>query len=154
MFAQSKPIAMRTVYFIFFNLIWHATFAQHTALQKQLEESRYLHLTMKPDSSDMGFTRWKKKKTTAVRDLPLATDFNALQLKGPGHISISTSETISGKGSVLITTPSSLTVKNPTNRAYATAELIRPLNKENLEGYNRFSVWVYAKAPGINSVFV
>ncbi|HSH19839.1 MAG TPA: hypothetical protein VLA03_05280, partial [Draconibacterium sp.] len=32
--------------------------------------------------------------------------------------------------------------------------MIRPLNGENLNDYNRFSVWVYADAPGFYSVFV
>lgn len=129
-------------------------FGQSPALQKQLKESRYLSVTMKPDSADMGFTRWEKKPPRFVRDLPLATDFNSLELKGSGHISVDQSITISGEGSVLITTPSSTATKNPTNRAYGNAELIRPLKKENLNDYNRFSVWVYADAPGFNSVFV
>ncbi len=140
--------------FIFSCLITGSIFGQHAALQKQLDVSQYLRFTMKPDSADMGFTRWEKKKATLVRDLPLAADFKSLQFQGPGNISISRSKTISGKGSVMITTPASTAVKNPTNRAYAVAEVIRPLKKENLEAYNRFSVWVYAEAPGINSVFV
>jgi hypothetical protein len=130
-----------------------SSFAQNT-LQKQLVQSQYLRFTMKADSADMGFIKWEKKKATTTRDLPLATDFNALQLKGPGSISIDKTHTVSGKGSIVITTPSSLAVKNPTNRSYAFAELVRPLNKENLYAYNRFSVWVYADAPGFNSVFV
>jgi len=134
-------------------IISSSSFAQNT-LQKQLVQSQYLRFTMKADSADMGFTRWEKKKATTTRDLPLATDFNALQLKGPGSISIDKTHTVSGKGSIVITTPSSLAVKNPTNRSYAFAELVRPLNKENLYAYNRFSVWVYADAPGFNSVFV
>ncbi len=140
--------------FIFFLLVFDSGFGQNTLLQKQLQQSHYLRFTMKPDSANMGFTRWEKKKATLSRDLPLATDFKSLHLNGPGTISISTERTISGKGSILITTPSSLPVKNPTNRAYAFSELVRPLNGENLYTYNRFSVWVYADAPGFNSVFV
>ncbi len=130
------------------------TSAQNTALQKQLDQSRYLTFTMKADSADMGITRWLAKIAAKTRNLPLATDFKALQLNGPGAISINKQNTISGKGSVMIETPTSLAVKNPTNRSYAFAELVRPLNNENLQAYNRFSVWVYADAPGINSVFV
>ena len=124
------------------------------ALQKQLEQSHYLRFTMKADSADAGITRWLEKKVTSSRDLPLADDFNALQVRGPGILRINREISISGKGSVMIETPTSLAVKNPSNRSYASAELIRPLSKENLMAYNRFSVWVYAEAPGFNSVFV
>ncbi|MGH2647303.1 MAG: glycoside hydrolase family 9 protein [Ginsengibacter sp.] len=154
MLPPSKPIGIIAACFIFCCLILTKGFGQNAALQKQLEQSQYLRLTMKPDSSDMGFTRWEKKQATSIRDLPLASDFKSLQLKGSGNISVNKEITISGKGSVLITTPSSTATKNPTNRAYGNAELVRPLNKENLEAYNRFSVWVYADAPGFNSVFV
>ena len=129
-------------------------FAQNKLLQKQLIQSQYLRFTMKADSADMGFTRWEKKKATSTRDLSLAADFKSLQLKGTGRISVDKTNTISGDGSVVITTPSSLATKNPSNRAYGNAELIRPLNRENLDAYNRFSVWVCADAPGFNSVFV
>ncbi len=54
----------------------------------------------------------------------------------------------------MLETPASLSVKNPTNRAYASAEMIRPLQGEDLREYNRFSVWVYADVPGFYSVFV
>ncbi|WP_090663115.1 glycoside hydrolase family 9 protein [Parafilimonas terrae] len=135
-------------------MVIHCAYAQDALLQKQLHQSQYLRFTMKPDSADMGFTRWEKKRATLQRYLPLATDFKSLELQGPGAISVDKNNTVSGQGSVLITTPSSLAKKNPTNRSYASAELVRPLNRENLEAYNRFSVWVYADAPGFNSVFV
>ncbi|HQU58549.1 MAG: hypothetical protein KDD02_21485 [Phaeodactylibacter sp.] len=54
----------------------------------------------------------------------------------------------------MLETPTSLGVKNPTNRAYAFAEVIRPLPGEDLREYNRFSVWVYAEAAGFYSFFV
>ncbi len=131
-----------------------SSFAQNTLLQRQLIQSRYLRFTMKPDSADMGVSRWEKKIASSIRDLPLAADFKALQLKGLGSMSVDKQTTVSGKGSVFITTPSSLATKNPSNRAYGNAELIRPLTKENLDAYNRFSVWVYADAPSFNSGFV
>jgi len=86
--------------------------------------------------------------------LPLADDFNALKTSGPGTIQIDHHITISSVGSILLKTPASLSVKNPTNRSYASAEMIRPLKGEDLRGFNRFSVWVYADAPGFYSVFV
>ncbi|HZE84073.1 MAG TPA: glycoside hydrolase family 9 protein [Puia sp.] len=128
--------------------------AQDVTLKRQLERSSYLRTVMKPDSADGAMQRWLHKKVESSRDLPLATDFNALQLKGPGAIKIDRSHTISGKGSILLETPTSLPVKNPTNRSYASAEVVRPLKGENLEGYNRFSVWVYAEAEGFYSFFV
>jgi len=128
--------------------------AQGALLQQQLKQSQQLAYVMKRDSANAGITRWLKKKVLKSRDLPLATDFNALRIKGPGTIQIDRHNTISGKGSILLQTPTSLAVKNPSNRSYASAELIRPLPKENLEEYNRFSVWVYADAPGFYSFFI
>jgi len=128
--------------------------AQDAALLKQLEQSSYLRTVMKADSANGGIERWLKKKVELSRNLPLADDFNTLVHKGPGNITIDHSNTVSGKGSILLETPTSLPVKNPTNRSYAFAEVIRPLKGENLEAYNRFSVWVYADAPGFYSFFV
>ncbi|MGH2564485.1 MAG: hypothetical protein ACRDE5_08230, partial [Ginsengibacter sp.] len=72
MLPPSKPIGIIAACFIFCCLILTKGFGQNAALQKQLEQSQYLRLTMKPDSSDMGFTRWEKKQATSIRDLPLA----------------------------------------------------------------------------------
>jgi len=109
---------------------------------------------MHADSTDGAMQRWLQKKVQSSRELPLAEDFNALQQKGPGTIKIDHSHTLSGKGSILLETPTSLPVKNPTNRSYASAEVVRPLKGENLDGYNRFSVWVYVEAEGFYSFFV
>ncbi|WP_153797967.1 glycoside hydrolase family 9 protein [Foetidibacter luteolus] len=128
--------------------------AQNVSLQRQLQESHYLKYVMKADRSDAGITRWLKKKVTNSRQLPLAEDVNSLKLKGPGSIRIDKANTISGKGSILLETPTSLAVKNPSNRSYASAELIRPIKRENLHAYNRFSVWVYADAPGFYTFFI
>ena len=128
--------------------------AQDANLMKQLQQSSYLGIAMKADSADMGITRWLKKKVEKSRGLPLAADFNSLKHTGPGTIQIDHNNTISGKGSILLETPTSLPKKNPTNRAYAFAEVIRPLKGEDLRGYNRFSVWVYTDGPGFYSFFV
>ncbi|MCB9321805.1 MAG: glycoside hydrolase family 9 protein [Lewinellaceae bacterium] len=128
--------------------------AQPELLQQQLNASRYLSNVMTADSANMGYTRWLEKPVEKTRQLPLVEDFDALKNTGPGTIQIDRSRTISGKGSILLTTPSALGEKNPSNRAYAFAEMIRPLQHENLEDYNRFSVWVYADAPGYYSYFV
>lgn len=135
-------------------LVINTVTAQDTALLKQLEQSHYLQTVMKADSSQAGLTRWLKKKVTNSRILPLAADFYGLKTSGPGTIKIEHTISISGGGSILLETPASLPVKNPTNRSYASAEMIRPLTGENLNGFNRFSVWVYADAPGFYAVFV
>ncbi len=123
-------------------------------MQKQLEQSGYLRTVMKIDSANSGMQRWLQKRVEKSRELPLGDDFNALIIKGPGTIEVDHGNTISGKGSILLKTPTSLSVKNPSNRSYAFAEVVRPLKGENLQGYNRFSVWVYADAPGFYSFFV
>ena len=131
-----------------------AVMAQDQILMKQLQESSYLKYTMKADSTKAGLARWLKKPVKKSRILPLAADFNSLKTKGPGIIKINRVNTISGNGSILLETPTSLAKKNPTNRSYAFAEVIRPLKGEDLSDYNRFSVWVYADAPGFYSFFV
>ncbi len=128
--------------------------AQDISLQKQLEQSENLRFVMRSDSSGAGITRWLQKKVEKSRMLPLAEDFNALKMKGPGTMKIDHAVTLTGKGSILLESPTSMAVKNPTNRSYGSAELIRPLPGENLEGFNRFSVWVYADAPGFYSFFI
>lgn len=94
-----------------------------------------------------------KEKVLKSRVLPLAEDFGALRHTGPGTIHVDRKVTVSGKGSVRLDTPASLGKKNPTNRNYATPEIIRPLDREDLREYNRFSVWVYVDAPGVYLTF-
>ncbi len=124
-----------------------------TKLARQLEESRGLKVTMKPDLEDAAQTRWFAKEVSRSRVLPLAEDFNSLRIKGPGTLSLDRERSVSGTGSVRLETPTSLGIKNPTNRNYALAEVVRPLDGEDLRGYNRFSVWVYVEAPGMYTVF-
>lgn len=128
--------------------------AQDSSLLKQLEQSKYLKKIMETDSTNMGITRWLNKKVFKTRTLPLAGDFFGLRIKGPGTVKIDKIISRSQEGSILLEAPSSPGSKNPSNRNYASAEIIRPLNRENLEDFNRFSVWVYADAPGFNNVFV
>ena len=131
-----------------------AAMAQDANLVKQLRQSNYLTATMKADSGNMGITRWLKKPVERTRILPLAADFSSLKHSGPGTIRVAVDNTISGRGSILLETPTSLPKKNPTNRAYAFAEVIKPMHGEDLRGYNRFSVWVKAQGPGFYSFFV
>jgi len=127
---------------------------QESLLVRQLKQSQNLRFVMKPDSADMGFTRWQKKEVHQSRVLPLATDFGALKMKGPGILKIDKNVSVSGAGSVVLEAPASLAVKNPSNRSYAFAEMIRPLASEDLTKYNRISVWVKLEAPGFYSAFV
>lgn len=124
------------------------------ALARQLEDSRYLRYTMKPDSNEAGLTRWAKKEVLKSRELSLIDNFNSLKvIIEPGTIHIDRDVTISGKGSVRLDVPASTQEKNPTNRAYAIPEVLYPLNKEDLREYNRLSAWVYVDAPGVYLVF-
>ena len=97
-----------------------------TELEKQLQQSNHVHRIMKANPAHAGLTRWEKKKVLKSRVLPLAEDFGALRHTGPGTIHVDRKVTVSGKGSVRLDTPASLGKKNPTNRNYATPEIIRP----------------------------
>jgi hypothetical protein len=135
-------------------LLGSNAFGQDESFRKQLRESRSLKTVMQPDSSTMGFIRWKNKKIIHSRDLSLTSDFNSLRQQGPGTLRVEKQISVSGKGSVLLETPTSLAVKNPTNRSYAFAEMVKPLNNEDLKDYNRISAWVKLDAPGFYSAFV
>jgi Glycosyl hydrolase family 9/Cellulase N-terminal ig-like domain len=128
--------------------------SQDSLFIRQLKQSRNLQTLMKPDSATMGFTNWKKKKIIRSLPLPLVSQFNDLKIKGPGSLKIEKEITVSGEGSILIETPTSLAVKTANNRSYASAEMIRPLDSVNLESYNRINVWVKLDAPGFYSAFV
>ena len=122
-------------------------------LEQQLRQSGNVHRIMKADPAYAGLTRWEAKPVLASRPLPLAENFERLRHTGPGTISVDTAVTISGKGSVRLDTPAELEKKNPTNRNYATPEIIFPLDGEDLRDFNRFSVWVRVDAPGVYLTF-
>jgi Glycosyl hydrolase family 9./N-terminal ig-like domain of cellulase. len=136
-----------------FTLYGQSIYTPDESLVKQLEDSRYLHFTMKPDLKNAGLTRWYEKEVLKTRSLPLASDFQSLRVSGPGTLHVDKEMTVSGEGSVRLDSPTSLGVKNPSNRNYALAEIIRPLDNEDLREYNRFSVWVYVDAPGFYLAF-
>jgi len=122
-------------------------------LARQLEESRNLRFTMKPDMEDAGLTRWKKKEVLKSRELPLVEEFEKIQMVGVGTLHVDKQQTVSGKGSVRMDTPTSLEKKAESNRAYSIPSLFYPLNREDLREYNRISVWIYIEAPGTYLVF-
>ena len=123
-------------------------------LARQLEDTRYLKFMMEPYLEDDGLTRWYEKEVFESRSLPLASDFEALRVTGPGTLHIDREVTISGNGSVRVDMPASLDRKSASNRAYATAGIRRPLDREDITEYNRFSVWIYVDAPGHYTAFV
>ena len=127
---------------------------QDSLFIRQLNQSHHLQTLMKQDSAVMGFTDWKKKEIIRSLALPLVSRFNDLRIKGPGSLKIAENVSVSGEGSILLETPVSLAVKNSSNRSYASAEMIRPLDNVNLESYNRITVWVKLDAPGFYSAFV
>ncbi len=128
--------------------------SQDSLFIRQLKQSHNLQTLMKPDSADMGFTRWKKKEIIKSLPLPLVSRFNDLTIKGPGSLKIIKDITVSGEGSILLETPTSLAVKTPNNRSYASPEMIRPMDSVNLDSYNRINVWVKLEASGFYSAFV
>lgn len=151
---RRKDLSCIVLFLFVSTLVFGQQYSGDANLNRQLEDSRYLRRTMKANTEDAGLTRWMQKEVLQSRDLGVVENFNSLQLVvGPGTIHIDKGVTKSGKGSVRLDVPASTDVKNPTNRAYASPEVLLPLNREDLRGYNRFSAWVYVEAPGIYLVF-
>jgi len=153
MFLKFKDLAIILIFSGFLTACNQASHPSDAKLVQQLEDSRYLRLIMKPCLEDAGLTRWYEKEVFESRSLPLVSDFESLQVTGPGTLHIDRNVTISGNGSVRIDTPASLEKKSPSNRAYATAGIRRPLDGEDIRDYNRFSVWIYVDAPGQYTAF-
>ena len=119
-------------------------------LQKQLVKSRYIRRPMdltEPGHGALG--RWLSKPALRSRSIDLYQDFDLLRQEGPGILTPNPTHTRSGKGSVMLDTPTSTAVKNPTNRRYAFSGFFYPLEQEDLAEYNRLSLWVYVDAPGL-----
>lgn len=150
-----KHICINILFLLLFTPLWAQSQLKPDAkLAKQLNESRYLRRTMKPDLEDAGLTRWMKKEVFKSRDLNIIGNFNSLKLVvGPGTIHLDKEVTRTGKGSVRLDVPASTEKKNPTNRCYANPEVLIPLDREDLRQYNRLSAWVYVDAPGVYLVF-
>ncbi|MBW7459404.1 hypothetical protein K0U00_35650, partial [Paenibacillus sepulcri] len=106
------------------------------------------------DESDSAYERWRKKPILKSRELQLCENFDTLIQKGPGTIHRDFTNTISGKGSVRLDTPTSTAVKRPNNRRYDEPGILFPLQHENLYEYNRISLWVYVDSPGFSNQFV
>ena len=150
-----KFSAVRFTFFL--SILYFASLkanCQDSIFLRQLKQSHYLSTIMQQDSSSMGFTQWKKKAVIRSLPMPLVSRFADLKIKGPGSLMIEKNVTLSGMGSILLETPTSLAIKNSANRSYASSEMIYPLDSMNLEKYNRISGWVKLEAPGFYSAFV
>ena len=124
------------------------------ALKQQLEASRYLTgFGMQAPAEDGAELRWLSKPVAKTRRIPLASDFNALYVQGPGRLDLCPGHTVSGEGSVRITVPTTLKVREPRGRAYGLCQVFRPLHGENIESFNRVSVWIYIDAPGFHGLY-
>ena len=123
-------------------------------LKKQLEDSRYLKRGMKENLEDCAETRWLAKPVLSTRSLPLAEDLDSLRLRGPGILSVDKCHSVSGTGSIKLSLPTEGYHKHPGNRAFSVTTLIRRLPGENLEGFNRISLWLLVDSPGTASNFV
>lgn len=124
------------------------------AFVDQLAKSRYLQRPLQADLSASAYQRYSQKPVLRSRALPLCDAFDRLTHYGPGTMAVCREQTVSGQGSICLATPTSTTVKNPTNRRYDVFGLRYPLDGEDLSGYNRLSAWVYLDAPGFSSQFV
>jgi len=122
-------------------------------LLDQLKESRYIRRSMKVDEADSAYERWRKKPILKSRELLLYENFDHLIQKGPGTIHRDLQNTISGKGSVRLDTPTSTAIKSANNRRYDEPGIFLPLQNENLYEYNRISLWVYVDSPGFSNQF-
>jgi hypothetical protein len=123
-------------------------------LKEQLEASRYLTgFGMPANPEDAAELRWLSKPVQKTRRLPLAAAFDELFLEGPGTLDLCREKTISTEGSVKITIPTTLAIREPHGRAYALSQLYRPLDREDIRHFNRISVWVYIEAAGFHGVY-
>ena len=137
-----------------------------TILKTQLEKSRYIRRGIEPDLERAAETAWLKKEALNSRLLPLAEEFDALVQHGPGVMSVSENISISGKGSICIEAPTSTltstsisiststAIKNPSDRGYETSGFTRPLDGEDITGFNRLSLRIYMDSEGFYTNFI
>lgn len=119
----------------------------HRKLERQLDESWYLRKPMAADREDSAEYQWQKKAVYQERRLKMAQHFERVRLQGCGRIGTDFSRTISGEGSVFVDFPTVDAIQNPNGRAYKEAQLIFPIENEDLTDFNRISFWLYADAP-------
>lgn len=124
------------------------------AFEAQLRDSQYIRRPLALDDTHAAYKRWQAKPVCKQRKLPLAAQFDTLHNRDLGTLHLDRSMTRSGEGSVRIDAPTSTAVKNPTNRRYAEAGFLLPMEPEDLRAYNRVSFWIYVDAPGFISQLV
>lgn len=124
----------------------------YTELQQQLEKSRFLREGMQPDMTASGEKRWREKEVNQRKMIEFASV--SLNHQGPGHSEISYDYVRDEARSLLIQTPTTLSVKKDNNRAYGISQCMISFEKKDLSAYNRLSVWVYIDAPGFHAVYL
>ena len=92
------------------------------------------------------------KACIRLRALPLDSD--NVRLQGPGVMSFEKKHTISGKGSIRLDVPTDGCRRHPSNRAFSVTTMMRLLPGENLERFNRISLWIYVDSPAIANNFM
>lgn len=117
-------------------------------LQKQLENSWYIRKPMEAAEEDSAAYRWLKKPVQECWKISLAEQFGRIGMSGHGHYGLDKEKSISKEGSVYVDFAVTKPVQNPSGRAYSQTELFVPLDREDLSGYNRISLWIYVDAPG------
>lgn len=116
-------------------------------MKRQLENSRCFRQGMEKDLEECAEARWLAKPVLDSRALPLDSD--NVRLQGPGVMSFEKKHTISGKGSIRLDVPTDGCRRHPSNRAFSVTTMMRLLPGENLERFNRISLWIYVCAlPG------
>ena len=123
-------------------------------LRGQLEDSGCLKIPMKEDLEDCAEIRWLEKPVLESRCMPFAKEPEKLRLTGPGTLNIDMDKSISGEGSVRLEVPTEGYHKHPGNRSFSATAFMRILGGENIERYNRISMWIYADSPGVASNYM
>ena len=121
-------------------------------MKRQLENSRCFRQGMEKDLEECAEARWLAKPVLDSRALPLDSD--NVRLQGPGVMSFEKKHTISGKGSIRLDVPTDGCRRHPSNRAFSVTTMMRLLPGENLERFNRISLWIYVDSPAIANNFM
>lgn len=121
-------------------------------MKRQLENSRCFRQGMEKDLEECAEARWLAKPVLDFRALPLDSD--NVRLQGPGVMSFEKKHTISGKGSIRLDVPTDGCRRHPSNRAFSVTTMMRLLPGENLERFNRISLWIYVDSPAIANNFM
>lgn len=119
------------------------------AFYQELKASRYIRRPLRTDAAFGAEKQWSRKKLLEDQDMNLMENYDKLLHIGPGVMHPCPEFSHSGKGSVRLDMPTSTAIKNSGNRRYAYSGFVYPFRHENLEHFNRLTIWVYVDAPGL-----